>query len=412
MTSVPATARGAGRLAAPEMAPVLDEVARRFGEGTVPVLVTVHRLSMAQRLALADLFGLDRLPSGTAKLRVDRLVAALGLESVEALREAVDEVRGPLPDRRAERLARRSARHDLWSWLAGEALAVPLLRDAPVAVPAWVERVRAQGARGGVDAHRRRLETALRVLRALPADNVALAAFASDVAGDPHALDRGRRVAAVVLDAVALSTGAPLPGSAESVRDLWESVGVAPDPLSSTVLALGLPGAGAPDPLGPWLDEAAAAGEPVVLTLAQLRRWPVPALPAHAVAYVVENPSLVAEAARTGWTGRPPLVCSSGRPTVAVVTVLRQLGAAGAQLRQHADFDAAGLSITAWLAERAGTTPWRMTAADYASRSGDPRPSGALPPTPWDPALHGAMSGAGVPVYEEQLRAELLDAMR
>lgn len=412
MTPPPATVRRAGRLAAPELAPLVDELARRFGEGTGPVLVTVPRLSMAQRLALADLFGLDRLPSGTAKLRVDRLVAALGLESVEALRDAVEEVRGPLPDRRAERLAQRSARHDLWSWLAGEALAVPLLRGAPAAVAAWVERVRAQGPRGGVDAHRRRLETALRVLRALPADNVALAAFASDVAGDPHALDRGRRVAAVVLDAVALSTGAALPGSAESVRDLWESVGVAPDPLSSTVLALGLPGVGAPGPLGPWLAAAAAAGEPVVLTLAQLRRWPVPALPAHAVAYVVENPSLVAEAARTGWTGRPPLVCSSGRPTVAVVTLLRRLGAAGAELRQHADFDAAGLSITAWLAERAGTTPWRMTAADYASRSGDPKRSGALPPTPWDPALHRAMSDAGVPVYEEQLRAQLLDAMR
>ncbi|HVM01514.1 MAG TPA: TIGR02679 family protein [Acidimicrobiales bacterium] len=393
------------------MAPLVDELARRFGEGTVPVLVTVPRLSMAQRLALADLFGLDRLPAETAKVRVARLAAALGLDSVEALRGAVEEVRGPLPDRRAERLAHRSARDELWSWLEAEALAVPLFRGAPAAVPAWVERVRAQGPRGGVDAHRRRLETALGVLRALPADNVALAAFASDVAGDPHALDRGRRVAAVVLDAVALATGSPLAASAESARDLWESVGVAPDPLSSTVLALGLPGAAAPGPLGPWLAAAAAASEPVVLTLAQLRRWPVPPLPADAVAYVVENPSLVAEAARTGWTGRPPLVCSSGRPTVAVVTLLRQLGAAGAELRQHADFDAAGLSITAWLAERAGTTPWRMTAADYAAPPGAPGPPGALPPTPWDPALQRAMSDAGAPVYEEQLRGALLDAM-
>lgn len=395
------------------MAPLVDELARRFGEGAAPVLLTVPRLSMAQRLALADLFGLDRLPPGTAKVRVARLVAALGLESTEALRHAVEEVTGPLPDRRAERLAQRSARDELWSWLGAGALGVPLFRAAPATVAAWVERVRAQGPRGGVDAHRRRLETALRVLRALPADGVSLAAFASDRAGDPHALDRGRRVAAMVLDAVALATGAPLPAGAESVRDLWESVGVAPDPLSSTVLVLGLSGAGAPDPLGPWLAAAAAAGEPVVLTLAQLRRWPVPALPAQTVAYVVENPSLVAEAARTGWTGRPPLVCSSGRPTVAVVTLLRQLGAAGAELRQHADFDAAGLSITAWLAERAGTTPWRMTAAEYAAVAGGPAgPSGPLPPTPWDPSLHRAVSDTAVPVYEEQLRGELLDAMR
>jgi hypothetical protein len=42
------------------------------------------------------------------------------------------------------------------------------------------------------------------------------------------------------------------------------------------------------------------------------------------------------------------------------VTLLRQLGADGAILAQHADFDLTGLGITAWLAERAGTRPWRM----------------------------------------------------
>lgn len=129
---------------------------------------------------------------------------------------------------------------------------------------------------------------------------------------------------------------------------------------------------------------------------------------------MVENPSLVAEAARIGWAGRPPLICSAGRPTVAVVTLLRQLGAAGATLRQHADFDAAGLAITAWLAERAGTVPWRMTAGHYvavAPTSDAVTGLGALPPTPWDPSLGPAMSATGAPVYEEQLRAGLLDAM-
>lgn len=409
---------GARPLARPELAPVVDELFRRFGDGDVPVMLTLRGLAEATRRALADLFGLDRLPPPVYRVRVDRLAGALGLASVDDLRAEVASLRGPLPDRRAERLADRAARDELWDWLAGEA-ALVLRRLCAGGPPgwwaAWVERMRAQGARGGVEEHRRRLGRALRVLHALPADGVALAAFANDVVGDPHALDRGRRLPAMVLDAVALATGAPFAGDAESARHLWESVGVAPDPLSSTVLALGLPGDGTPPPLGPWLAAARLAGEPVVLTLAQLRRWPVAALAPGATAYVVENPSLVAEAARRPWTG-PPLVSSSGRPTVAVVTLVRQLAAAGATARQHADFDAAGLAITAWLADRGGTTPWRMTASDYqtavGAETGVGSPAaGVVPLTPWDPLLGQVMRTHGRPVYEEELRAELLAAM-
>lgn len=110
----------------------------------------------------------------------------------------------------------------------------------------------------------------------------------------------------------------------------------------------------------------------------------------------------------------PPIVCSSGRPSVAVVTLLRQLTAAGATAYQHADFDLAGLSITQWLAQRVGTVPWRMAAADYA-RHADVGPAtlpGSVPDTPWDPALRELLGRVRRPVYEEQVRAELLTAMR
>jgi uncharacterized protein (TIGR02679 family) len=135
---------------------------------------------------------------------------------------------------------------------------------------------------------------------------------------------------------------------------------------------------------------------------------------AGSVVYVVENPALLAEAAARGWTG-PPLVCSSGRPTVAVVTLLRQLGGAGAALAQHADFDWAGVAITTWLAERAGTTPWCMSADAYLAAAAGGRAhlplSGRAVPTPWDPRLAGAMERAGVAVHEEELRADLLERM-
>src|SRR5690606_18264116 len=111
----------------------------------------------------------------------------------------------------------------------------------------------------------------------------------------------------------AVSTVAERATDAESVRALWESVGVVPDPLSSRVLALGLEPAD-DSPIARWLREMSTAGEPAILTLAQLRRWPIPSLPPDGTAIVFENPSLIAEAAAQGWDG-PPLICSSGRPT-------------------------------------------------------------------------------------------------
>lgn len=405
------TGGGAGaadRLARPDLAPLLEALARRFGNGDVPVSVSLRGLPDDTRRAIADLLGTDRVPRTDGRVRVDRILYALGVASVDDLRAVVESLLGPLPDRRAEREAQRSAIGALWRWLEAESVGLPL--GANGSLTAWVERQRLTGARGGVETHRRRLERAVAVLAALPADGISLAALAADRAGDPHALDQGRSVAAIVLDAIATATGVDRPGDAEAVRLLWETVGVVPDPLSSTVLALGLPGGDA-TPLDRWLAAAAAAGEPVVLSLSNLRRWPVPPLAPGSCAFVFENPSLIAEAAARGWSG-PPLVCSSGRPTVAVVTLLRQLGAAGATLYQHADFDPAGLAITSWLAERAGTMPWRMAGSDYVLAAGCASTgtlAGSPPETPWDPALAEQLARRNVAVFEEAIRQWLLD---
>lgn len=390
-------------LGRPALRPLVDELAHRLSDGQVPTTVTIPD---GCRDAVADLLGLERVPKSGRRLRIDRLLDALGLEDVDGLRLAVESVVGRLPQPATDRRAEHQRRADLWSWLATEAREVSL--GGPL--DDWVAAQRARGVRGGVDRRRRELERALAVLHRLPADGIALASLAADDAGGPHRLDRGRSLAAAVLDGVAVATGRPKPANAEDTRLLWESVGVAPDPLSSTVTVLGLPGDDSS--LGVWLDAARRLSEPVALTLANLRRWPQPALPAGQPAFVVENPSLLAEAAARRWDG-PPLVCSFGRPTVAVVTLLRQLGAAGAPLYQHADFDPAGLAITAWLQDRAGTIPWHMTAADYvaAVRPGEGT-IGMVPPTPWDPDLSVAMATRGVALYEEEIRVVLMEAAR
>lgn len=402
--------RVAERLARPALAPLVDELARRYGEGAgiEPTRVTLRDLTTENRRALADLLGLDRLPPKTLRLPVSRVRDALSM-SEPSLRPVLESLRGPLGDRRSAIAQDQAARAALWSWLADTVTGIDL--GSGQGLNEWVALVRAAGVRGGLDATRARLAAAAAVLRALPADGVPLAAFAADHAGGPHELDNGRALAAVVLDAVAVGTAQPRAADAESTRALWESVGVVPDPLSSSVLTLGLQGAGA-SPLDRWLSTAAANAEPLVLTLANLRRWPVQSLPAVACLFVVENPSLVAAAADLRWAG-PPIVCSAGRPSLAVVTLLRQLTASGAAAYQHADFDPAGLSITAWLAERAGTIPWRMGAADYGLYADDGAPlAGPVPDTPWDPALREAMESHRRVVYEEQLRSQLVAAMQ
>ncbi|MGH2601396.1 MAG: TIGR02679 domain-containing protein, partial [Dehalococcoidia bacterium] len=287
-----------------------EELHRRFCEGAPPTTVTLRDLSLDQRRALADLLASDRLPRSTARVRVDRLTRALGCGDVDELRAAVIRRCGPIVDRRAMRQAARAARAGLWEWLTQQVADIPLARDQDVLRP-WVETLRAAGVPGsGVAAHRRRLEAVVAVLHSLPRDGAALAGVADDILGDPHGLDHGRATARIVLEAVAMLTARERPADAEETRLLWEDVGVVPDPLSSTVLALGLRPTGE-EPLAAWVRAAAEASEPVVLTLAQLRRWPLPPLASRDVAYVVENPSLLMEAAAEPWRG-PPVLCSSG----------------------------------------------------------------------------------------------------
>lgn len=411
----------AARLGHPELAPLVDELVRRFASGRDPVRLTVPELSDAGRGRLADLLGLDRHLATGSSLAVDRLAGALGVEGSPGLRAVLEQLRGPVGDRRAERVARATARSALWADLAAAAATLTVF-GSPATAAAWADQVAAAGVPGGgVDAHRHVLDQALACLRCLPADPpVTLAGLAADVTGDAHGLDPGRRVARLVLAALAVafdegddSGAAASAVGAESARILWEQAGVVPDPLSSTVLALGLRPAGA-DPVAVYLRASADAGEPVVLTLRQLQRWPPTARIEAPAAYLFENPSLLAELA--GAPPPAPVLCSSGRPSLAVVLLVRHLVAGGAEVRQHADFDPSGIAITRWLADRAGTTPWQMGAADYRAAVGAGGPTtelaGVVGDTPWDPDLASAMNASGRAVHEEALRADLLAELR
>lgn len=404
------------RLEVTGLVPLVAELARRFEDGSPVTRITLRGLDDDQRASVADLLGRDRLPGPIVRIALHSLLGALALTGTEELREVVEEITGPLGNRRAHRDERRERRAQLWAWCTEQAEGVPLLTGADGAAR-WMDLLRQVGVRGrehGEGAYRHRIDQAIAVLRGLPLHTPnSLAAFADDRLADPHALDRGSLVEGLVLDALAIALGQPRPRDAEAVRQLWERVGVVPDPLSSTVTVLGLRPSGG-DVLADWLRHCADTSEPTVVTLSQLRRWPLAPLQPSEVTYVVENPSVLSHAAAEKWTGSP-IICSSGRPTIAVVTLIRQLGSRGSTCRQHADFDVTGLGITAWMAERAGTVPWLMTADTYGKAIAVKRQRVALesqvPDTYWDPALGPAMRAAGVAVYEEELRVTLLNAM-
>lgn len=405
----------ADRLARAGLGPLLDELVRRYESGAEPVRITVPPLGPVGERALADLLGLDaHLGTGgsagrTRSLPIERLSAALG-DDAPPLREVVVQLRGPLRNRRAERRADNDRRAELWAWLAERAGQLDLFPDR-AATERWVERTRRAGIPGGdVERHRSRLTAAVAVLDRLPAAGISRASLAADVTGDAHALDPGHRVGRLVLDALAAADDVDPPHEGAAVRDAWERVGVVVDPLSSTALVLGLRSEG-DGALARTLALAADADEPAVVTLSQLRRWPLRASPTRTI-FVVENPAVVAEAAGAGLGA--PIVCTNGWPSVAVLHVLAAVSSAGTQLLQHADFDPAGIKITAWLQVQYATTPWRMSAADYGRAvAGTPGPpiTGLVPDTPWDPALATAMRQAGQAVHEETLRADLLDAL-
>ena len=391
------------RLARPELARLWDELVRRWASSERAVTtVTLRELTEEERRALADLLGADRLPPPTCNVSVSRVTANLGVE-LDDLKDALRELRGTWGNRAAERAAKLRERQNVWAWITSEA--------QRLGAPGMLDRLKARGIVGGdVAQFEARVTDVIAVLERLPAADVPLASFACDVLGDPHALDHGTWSSIVVLEAVAERNHALAPQTAEDARRLWASTGVAADSLSSSVLCLALASSGE-DPMAGFLRACTEVSEPAALTMAQLRRWPVRT---HAPnIYAFENPSMLAEAARSGWRG-PPLVCTSGWPNVAVITLLRQVSAAGARVRYHGDFDPKGLSIAQMLVDRLQVEPWRMTALDYEQALPRARVplEGPVPNVGWDVALATSMRTHGRAVFEEDVREVVLAEIR
>jgi len=201
-----------------------------------------------------------------------------------------------------------------------------------------------------------------------------LALFAQRTSGDPHALDPDRAAGRLFLLALGdlkngpQQTVLPLQNRTQTLR-LYNDMGLLVDTISSNVAVFNLAGAisagGSPDPL------LQVAGKRVLLLpLRQVLEWQR-VLPAGRDIYVFENPQVFEEviAAQEMDTFLPTLICTSGWPSVAALTLLDRLLAESPDNRlfYSGDFDLKGLQIAAFLLARypRHCLPWRFDADTY-----------------------------------------------
>jgi uncharacterized protein (TIGR02679 family) len=403
----------------PELVWVVDRVRRRMERGQPLVgSVTRNTATPAERDAVARLFGRPPRAARGVSVSLDELDALLRRSGIHdgGLGEAVVVLTGPVVV-----LADATA-YEAQAWADAFAHVTQACDERP-ALKAWLERARATGLAkrlgGSFESGRELLDGVAAVVSALPVSpGESLSTFAARVCGRAHALDEGSPLGTLALGAARALAGLEPPGTdespAEARREAWAAVGVLCDELSSTVLTVGLHGDGSVT--GALLAAAAAAGEPIWLTLRQLVRSPPRwRFDDARVVLVVENPSVVALGADSLGARCPPLVCTNGQPRAAVMVLLRALVASGVQLRHHGDFDWYGIAIGNLLHRRLPIEPWQFDREAYLRAVKNHPHTAPLTGSPvapsWDPGLECAMRKGGRQVEEELVASELLELL-
>lgn len=381
-------------LGAPGLSWLVDRLVARLERGEAPTgLLRLATPGADQVDAYVRLFG--AYPRGdtlTVHLgRLEQLLIECG--ATTSIREAVEDVRGPLRNRPAESANTHAAWDLAFAVIADEREAVRLawseLRRSGI-----VRRLASQDPQRGW----KLLVDASALVARLPADGLPLAELAAQLTGDAHALDLGRPLGTIGLRLAQAVSGY----AGEDRRAAWALVGVELDPLSTSVLLLGVHARG--DGLAARMLRACCElGEPCRLTLRQLRRDLIEI--DDETVFVCENPSVVLAAAdRLGRRSRP-LLCVEGQPGSAAKLVL---AAAGPRVRYHGDFDWPGIRIARDVLALTGGTPWRFDSFGYSAAPKGLELAGATVLAPWDLDLAGAMEACGRGVHEEAVLAELV----
>ena len=383
---------------------------RRFERGEVAGTFRVGGLTTDEHTALALLSGGRARFSGSLRIDLAGVDAALRDAGIAtSLRSALEQLDGPI----VQPAAAREKAQRAWSGVAAgcEDPGLYRLLQAPMGM-GLLKRLSGGDPFVAGDL----CDHAEAVLRRLPAGGLPRAQLAADVLGDPHALDGGRPVAALVL-AVRRRIVEPATGTSadtieadargEKARAVWAKAGILVNELARPVLFLNLPvnGAGRHEQM---------PGEPAYASLRRLIRSPPSWNVAGRTIYVCENPNVVAIAADRFGPRCPPMVCTDGMPAAAQDKLLSQLAREGAMLRYHGDFDWAGLQIGNVVLREYSAQPWCFGTVDYlaavesAPRVGH-RLQGVEVVASWDQDLRQAMTAHQLAIAEEGMVAVLLE---
>jgi uncharacterized protein (TIGR02679 family) len=392
-------------LGTPDLGWLVDRVRRRIARREpLTGTVTLPGATEPQRRAINQLLGRIQRPGSAITVSLDAIDQLLRTSGAhpDGLAAAVVALAGPVPDLVATRADERDAWGRAFGPLATVVEAQPKYRD-------WYATVRTTGLvrrlAGTPDAAARLLGDVATVLASLPAAGEPVGVVAARLLGNAHALDDDRPVTTLVLGAARYLSNVPDGTGAEWRREVWASVGLLRDELSSSVLTLGLPG-DQQSSTGRALAACRQAGQPMVITLRQLVRDPPAATGGRY--FACENPSVLSVAAERLGVSCPPLICVHGQPSAAVVHLLRQLTNSGATIWYHGDFDWGGLRIANRLVERFLVRPWRFGTADYSAADAGHALAGRPTIASWDPDLAPVMRERGVAVEEELVIEHLM----
>ena len=195
-----------------------------------------------------------------------------------------------------------------------------------------------------------------------------LPVFANRLSGNPHALDADTTSGRWLYQALCDLFGVPVESASEWKREVLQEAGILTDELASHVMVLGV-GTLRNDPWEHFFEQAAVMRMPLLLPLAFFKQkvaW------RHVERlYVVENPAVFQSLIDLFPNERelPPLVCTSGQPSVAALWLLDAFAAMGTQICYSGDFDWKGLEIACGLQKRyrEAFSAWRMGTDDYRS---------------------------------------------